>query len=139
MSDETSLIAKYLERIEEGQEKLNEAYHGLDKQIEILSSRFADHLEQDNLNLERISAGLSNINERLQEYNTSLEIHIAGVNELRKMNEILSTRVEQEARRVSKLEEPFKWAEKTKKYAIWLAAIATAVTSVTAAIKYLVP
>lgn len=148
MSDETSLIAKYLERIEEGQEKLNEAYHGLDKQIEILSSRFADHLEQDNLNLERINQGLSNINDRLVEYNNSLDVHIAGVVELRKMNEIFSKQLEVQiktfnkqlevqSQRISKIEEPFNWAEKTKKYIVWLGAIAAAVSAIAAAISYL--
>jgi len=64
-------------------------YHELDKKLEVLTVSLDQHFERDERNLEKIGEALDSIDEELETYGKQLEIHIAGVQEARRYNDLL--------------------------------------------------
>jgi chromosome segregation ATPase len=140
------------DQIDKLQEDLKEIACKQDKQLEHLNAinismarqetAFLAHLKQD----EQMYAEMRDMNEKLEVYNKELAVHIAGVQELRKSNKLLEKKIEilqdmwesekklTEAR-INKLEEPRIWLSMSKKYLLFLAAIAGAIAAILGAIE----
>jgi chromosome segregation ATPase len=140
------------DQIDKLQEDLKEIACKQDKQLEHLNAinismarqetAFLAHLKQD----EQMYVEMRDMNEKLEVYNKELAVHIAGVQELRKSNKLLEKKIEilqdmwesekklTEAR-INKLEEPRIWLSMSKKYLLFLAAIAGALAAILGAIE----
>jgi chromosome segregation ATPase len=140
------------DQIDKLQEDLKEIACKQDKQLEHLNAinismarqetAFLAHLKQD----EQMYVEMRDMNEKLEVYNKELAVHIAGVQELRKSNKLLEKKIEilqdmwesekklTEAR-INKLEEPRIWLSMSKKYLLFLAAIAGAIAAILGAIE----
>ena len=113
---------------------VNEKLHSIDVSVARLETSFENHLVSDAKYLEQLSTNLADINDRLLEYGKSLDTHIAGVNELKIMNKLFQERMDNDQKRVAKLEtevaiakKPFDWIIGSWHFAKWVAAMATAI------------
>jgi hypothetical protein len=129
------------EKINSRFDELKDCYHDLDKKSEVTLSRLEDHFEQDSKNLANITQGLELINERLDTYNSELSIHIQGVMELRRANQLLQEKIELERRelerklseekkvleiRLEGVESPWKWLSQTGNVLKFIASLSAA-------------
>jgi ABC-type transport system involved in cytochrome bd biosynthesis fused ATPase/permease subunit len=115
------------DKLDEKLDRLVEATHELDKNVAIMSNTLSEHVKQDQIDLERLNDSLHSIDNRLGEYNTQLDIHIAGVLELRKL--VQAVREENDIK-LKDLELRIKEAEKpaiVAKGVLWLVGAATAI------------
>jgi len=115
------------DKLDEKLDRLVEATHELDKNVAIMSNTLSEHVKQDQIDLERLNDSLHSIDNRLGEYNTQLDIHIAGVLELRKL--VQAVREENDIK-LKDLELRIKEAEKpaiVAKGILWLVGAATAI------------
>ncbi len=115
------------DKLDEKLDRLVEVTHELDKNVAIMANTLSEHVKQDQIDLERLNDSLHSIDNRLGEYNTQLDIHIAGVLELRKL--VQAVREENDIK-LKDLELRIKEAEKpaiVAKGILWLVGAATAI------------
>ena len=122
-------------------DNLSDGIHEIDKKSDITLTKLEAHFKDDSTNLHNITRSLELMGEQLTTYNKELNIHIAGVNELRRSNDLLEQTInihkQELSERLSEVEAPLKWFKGTKKVATWIAALAAAAGSILALIQYL--
>jgi hypothetical protein len=89
MSDESKLD-KILDRIAE----LNVSYHEMDKRLALVANSLESHFDDDVQNMERTANALEDIDVILAENTKQLTIHIQGVLEAKRQNDLLQRQVE---------------------------------------------
>jgi chromosome segregation ATPase len=89
MSDQSKLD-QILNRIED----LNKSYHDLDKRLAVVATSLEGHFKEDVTNMTRTARSLEAIDRLLDENVRQLTIHIQGVEEARKQNNLLQRQVE---------------------------------------------
>jgi hypothetical protein len=70
-------------------ETLNEKYHSLDKSVAIIRDSMDRHFDSDATYMERTANVLESMDNTLIEFEKQIEIHIAGVKEARRQNDLL--------------------------------------------------
>lgn len=131
--------------------ELLDKHHELELHIVQTNATLEAHFRQDEKvadAIQKIAEELHLTNEKLSEYNSELKIHIAGVGELRRANEIFSEQLdlirqslelqkkEFEAR-FSNLEKPRIWLAQTGSYAKWIGAVTGAGAALFAIFKFI--
>ena len=86
MSEKLELKNTLTEKIESISDKL----HDLDKSLAIVKHQLVDHLSHSDKNFTVVTHQLVHIEKHLGEYGKQLAIHIQGVQEAHRRNEILS-------------------------------------------------
>ena len=132
--------------IKESISKIDEKQDHLEHQLVKTHTLLEVHIEGDSLLHKKIASiqdELKVTNQHLSEYNAQLAVHIAGVMELKKANELFREQIDLYKKdseiRLKKLEAPHIWAEETRKYARWLYYIAAGVTVIFSFIKWVWP
>lgn len=130
-----------LREIADKLDSVKDLYHGLDKKVDTTLAKLETHYEQDCKNLEMITASLGLVNDRLGEYNSSLQLHIQGVQEAQENNRILREELkvykEEANKRLDKAEAPIKWLKTTQTVAMWITAIGAAAAALMAAAHWI--
>lgn len=141
-------IKNILNQINEKQDKHSEAIEALKESVIRQEVTLESHMEQDREMASQIYA----INDKLGEYNAQLQIHIAGVQQLKEMNILIREELKQREKelilklettnkemdkRLEVAEEPIKWFKTAGRYAAWLGTIGTAIGAVYALIQFL--
>ncbi len=138
-SKKDALIIQLLEKIDEKQDQQSEQLTEIRIQAAEQKSALEAHAKQD----EVMYGHLREIDSRLEEYNSQLATHIAGVQELRKMNTILKQdlddRTDYIGKRIDKLEEPRKLVGVAKKIVVEIGAVAVATSAIWAFLKLVFP
>lgn len=113
-------------------DKLNE----IGESVAVLQASFDAHLKQDEELYRKIADMANNqvqMVEKLSEYNTQLQIHIAGVSELRKQTAIIeqghAVFVAESNARLSRIEKPFIWLDYTVKFCKAVGIVAATVSA----------
>lgn len=113
-------------------ERLNE----IKESMAVLQASFDAHLKQDEDLYEKISdmaKGQVQMVERLSEYNTQLQVHIAGVAELKKQTAMIeqnhSVLVAESNARLVRIEKPFIWVDYSVKAAKAAGIVAAAISA----------
>lgn len=129
------LIVRLLEKIDEKQDLQSEHLTALRIEMSEQKVAFQAHLKQD----EGMYKKISNMDEKLGEYNQHLAVHIAGVQELRKMNQALkeefTNKSKQIETRLEKVEEPTKLLAVSKKVIVKIGEICVALAAIYGLIK----
>jgi flagellar motor switch protein FliM len=132
---EDELVVRLLEKIDEKQDAQSEHLTALRIDVSEQKAAFEAHLKQDEVMYRKIS----DMDEKLGEYNKHLAVHIAGVQELRKINqtlkeEFLSSNKNIEDR-LEKVEEPGKLLTIIKKVVVKIGEISIAIAAIYGLIK----
>jgi septal ring factor EnvC (AmiA/AmiB activator) len=113
-------------------DSLKDDIHNIHTTSEVTLQKLENHFKEDSQNLENITKSLESVQEQLEVYNQELKIHIAGVNELRRNNDLLEKNIllnrQELEQRLSLTEAPIKWLKTTKSIALWITAVAAAGT-----------
>ena len=158
MNDAIRRIDDKIESVTDKLDKLSEKTSDIDKNLAEHKATFAEHAKQD----ERIQQDISTIKDEVQstnihiaEYNAQLKIHIAGVDELRRSNDIFSQqlvllqqgnsiqRIESEKRhemydaRLKVAEQPIQWFVTTGKYLKWITVAGSASAVIAGLVKFI--
>lgn len=145
MQDEFRKIEDKLDNVSEKVDKLSDRINDVEKVTTELHATSAERLKQN----ERMFDEIVNVreaqqttNSKLQEYNMQLAIHIAGVQELKKANELLQVKIEQEKEEINKrldiAELPIKWAQTTGKIAKWIVGVSAGIAAAGGILKFLI-
>lgn len=140
MSDrDNDLIVKLLEIINEKQDAQNDKLEKLQISVGEQAALFQAHQKQD----EAMYNQLQDVDKKLAEYNHQLELHIAGVEELRRLNDSVKAEAKSDISkletRITKLEVPRKFAGVLKVIFIELGKLAIAGAAIYAFIKMIFP
>lgn len=82
---DNNLLTEILKRLD----NLNDKYHDLDKSVTIISSNLEQHFHSDAEYMERTATILESMDRQLEAYNKELAIHIQGVQEAMRRNDLL--------------------------------------------------
>lgn len=137
--DEKQHILNLLVRLDEKADRNKEDMSEVKERTAKLEATFDQHMKQD----EKMQDELSKYNTHLTEYNAELKVHIAGVQELRRAND-LSERQQAEkmaalAKRIDDVEAPRLFWQKFKKDIIDLSKLIAAGATIAGLIKWLFP
>lgn len=97
---------------------------------------------------EKTAVQLSNINEKLQEYNHQLKVHIEGVQEIKKQNALIRQEIaikDQQLQlqlkpleaRLAEVEKPFKWMSLSKQGIVKISVVCGAIAGIIGLLKAL--
>lgn len=122
---------KTLEKLETKIDSLEAAVHDLDKNLAIYSDKFDTHKTDSENQMGSIQSTLNRVDLTLAENTRQLEIHIAGVREAQRNNDLLreelSVYKKDTEHRISKVEAPIKFLSMIKTVGIWIASVAAAI------------
>ena len=135
MSDDRKAILDLLLDLHKKQDHQSEKLHTIDINYTKLNSTIENHLSQENT----IAKHIDSIDARLAEYNQQLAIHIAGVQELKKITATTDIKVVTLDQRVEVLEAPRKAMKSFKKFMIEIGKLAVAAAAIYAFLKLIFP
>jgi len=139
---------KIARRLEELDKKNDNISNNLDRLIDEMTehrSILVRHIEEDSKlykSFSEIQSHMSENNLKLDYYNHQLELHIAGVTELKKNNELLREYIDIKNKdiesRLLKIEKPLEWFGDIKHISLWITSIGGAGIMIFSLIKYLI-
>jgi chromosome segregation ATPase len=106
MKKDVPYIADLVEKLAEKQDKQADVLSDIKVSVARQETAFDAHLKQD----EQMYSKINQMDDKLGKYNQLLEVHIEGVNQLRRTNDILEKQFDSHKKntneRLEKLEEP---------------------------------
>jgi chromosome segregation ATPase len=145
MDDKLNMI---LDQIADTQDKQASSIEALKESVIRQEISLETHIDQTR----QMNSKISDINDRLSEYNAQLQIHIAGVQQLKEMNTLIREELKQREKeleiklseahekinsRLEVAEEPIKWLKTAGVYAKWVGSIGSAIGMIYVLVKFL--
>ena len=136
-SEDLKGIRQDIKDLDSKQDHQTEILTNLRVDIAKTEATISGHIEQEKQTLTRIE----NIDNKLGEYNSLLAVHIEGVNQLRRTNELLEKKMDVHAQeadvRLQVLEAPRKWIIGTKTVLLGTSKIVVAIMAIAGFAKWL--